>query len=79
MGLPSFYFFFYQVFQGNFDNDTVIKRRLSHRIFARYIRFNPLAWNAGGFICLRVEIYECLPTKGTDRFVDAYEWGQRIN
>lgn len=61
-----------KVFQGNFDSDTVIKRRLSHRIFARYIRFNPLAWNAGGFICLRVEIYECLPTKGTDRFVDAY-------
>lgn len=60
-----------KVFQGNFDNETVIKRFLSHRIFARYIRFNPLAWNEGGFICLRVEVYECLPTKGIDRFVDA--------
>ncbi|KAL9950767.1 hypothetical protein ACROYT_G043325 [Oculina patagonica] len=54
-----------KIFQGNWDNDTVIKKVFSRRIFARYIRFNPLAWNKGGFICMRVEIYECLPTKGS--------------
>ena len=35
------------------------------RIYARFIRFNPLAFH-GGLICMRVEVYECQPTEGND-------------
>ena len=58
-------FFCSQIFQGNWDNDTVIKRAFARRIFARFIRFNPIAF-VGGYICMRVEIYECLPTEGNN-------------
>lgn len=54
-----------KIFQGNWDNDTVIKRAFPRRIFARFIRFNPIAFPVGGYICMRVEIYECLPTEGS--------------
>lgn len=52
-----------QIFQGNWDNDTVIRKMFPRRIFARFIRFNPVSYT-GGYICMRVEIYECLPTEG---------------
>lgn len=54
----------FQVFQGNWDKDTVVTQILSRKIFARFIRFNPVSWEINGYICLRVEIYECLPAKG---------------
>ena len=54
-----------QVFQGNWDTDTPIPNMFARRIYARFIRFNPIA-SHGGLICMRVEVYECQPTKGND-------------
>ncbi|CAH3032614.1 unnamed protein product, partial [Porites lobata] len=44
-------------FVGNADQDTVVYRKLSHAIRARYIRFRPTAWH--GHISMRVEVYGC--------------------
>ncbi|XP_031559855.1 adhesion G protein-coupled receptor L3-like isoform X2 [Actinia tenebrosa] len=52
------------IFAANWDNETVIKNPLI-RIFARFIRLNPVSWDVFGYVCMRVEIYECLPTKGS--------------
>lgn len=54
-----------KVFQGNWDTDTPIPNMFARRIYARFIRFNPLAFH-GGLICMRVEVYECQPTEGND-------------
>ena len=53
------------MFQGNWDNDTVIRKMFARRIYARFIRFNPLGFR-GGLICMRVEVYECQPTEGNN-------------
>jgi len=48
------------------------------RIFARFIRFNPIAW-VGGYICMRVEIYECLPTEGKKQGFDGVDYSNEFN
>ena len=53
----------FQQFIGNTDNDTVKEHELEPMVTARFIRFVPTIWNYR--MCMRVEIYECLPVKGT--------------
>ncbi|KAL9951746.1 hypothetical protein ACROYT_G044470 [Oculina patagonica] len=50
-------------FLGNRDNDTVNRTFFTQPVKAKYIRFNPVAWNVNGYICMRVEIYECIDVK----------------
>lgn len=49
--------FLFQVFQGNFDNDTHRKNVIDPPIYARFIRILPWSWY--GRITLRVEILGC--------------------
>ncbi|XP_048581791.1 uncharacterized protein LOC5519041 isoform X1 [Nematostella vectensis] len=53
-----------KIFLANWDNDT-IRLNTFTRIFARFIRLNPIQWNSFGYVCMRIEIYECLPTRGS--------------
>lgn len=48
---------FFQVFQGNFDNDTHRKNVIEPLIYARFIRMLPWSWY--GRITLRVELLGC--------------------
>ena len=51
-------FFFFQVFDGNQDGDTVVTHALSPKIrHTRYVRFVVITWQGG--INLRVEVYGC--------------------
>ncbi|XP_028403605.1 uncharacterized protein LOC114526261 isoform X2 [Dendronephthya gigantea] len=57
-------------FAGNTDNDTVKIKALEPMVIARYIRFIPTDWNfkktsPSSYPCMRAEIYECLPVKGS--------------
>jgi len=45
------------MFEGNTDDNTVVKNNLLYPIIARYIRINPQRWNR--FISLRAELYGC--------------------
>lgn len=47
----------FQVFQGNFDNDTHRKNVIDPPIYARFVRILPWSWY--GRITLRVEILGC--------------------
>ena len=50
-------FFVFQMFEGNYDDDSVKRNDVEYPIVARYIRFSPQRWNK--FISMRVEIYGC--------------------
>lgn len=47
-----------KIFKGNQDRDTIVQHEFNRRLAARFIRFNPWAWQ--GMICMRVEIYACI-------------------
>ena len=47
----------FQDFPGNPDRNTVVSHVLAIKIRARYVRFVVESWN--GFVCMRVEVYEC--------------------
>uniref|UniRef100_A0A674HSA9 Contactin associated protein family member 5 n=1 Tax=Taeniopygia guttata TaxID=59729 RepID=A0A674HSA9_TAEGU len=47
------------VFTGNSNADSVVHHKLLHSMKARFLRFIPLKWNAGGRIGLRVEVFGC--------------------
>ena len=48
---------YFQLFEGN-DNDNGVKRtNLEYPIVARYVQFNPQRWHH--FISMRVEVYGC--------------------
>uniref|UniRef100_A0A672V786 Contactin associated protein family member 5 n=1 Tax=Strigops habroptila TaxID=2489341 RepID=A0A672V786_STRHB len=47
------------VFTGNNNADSVVHHKLLHSTKARFLRFIPLKWNAGGRIGLRVEVFGC--------------------
>uniref|UniRef100_A0A8C2TML5 Contactin associated protein family member 5 n=1 Tax=Coturnix japonica TaxID=93934 RepID=A0A8C2TML5_COTJA len=47
------------VFTGNSNADSVVHHKLPHSMKARFLRFVPLKWNAGGHIGLRVEVFGC--------------------
>lgn len=47
--------FFFQVFAGNSDRNTVVFHRLAPPITARFIRLRPTAWRS--FVSLRMELY----------------------
>ncbi|XP_015761858.1 PREDICTED: EGF-like repeat and discoidin I-like domain-containing protein 3 [Acropora digitifera] len=46
-----------KVFTGNADGDSIVRHNLNPPIRARYIRFQPIAWNR--HISMRVELYGC--------------------
>ncbi|XP_062520334.1 EGF-like repeat and discoidin I-like domain-containing protein 3 [Corticium candelabrum] len=46
-----------KVFQGNGDQNGVVKNNFALPVFTRYIRFNPKVWF--GHICFRLEFYGC--------------------
>ncbi|XP_072219814.1 contactin-associated protein-like 2b [Leuresthes tenuis] len=46
-------------FEGNVNNEDVVRQELQHPILARYIRFIPLDWNKDGRIGVRLELYGC--------------------
>ena len=48
----------FQVFNGNYDADTVVRNTLAHTVTSRFIRFLPQSWNK--HIFMRVEVYGCL-------------------
>ena len=50
-------FFLTQVFAGNNDRDSIVWHYLSPPIRARYIRFQPIAWNQ--HISMRVGLNGC--------------------
>ena len=50
------------MFDGNTDQDTIVYHELNPPIRARYIRFQPKAWNK--HISMRVELYNCKGIKG---------------
>ncbi|XP_046839049.1 uncharacterized protein LOC124433295 [Xenia sp. Carnegie-2017] len=55
-------------FDGNKDNGTVKNQKLRQVVTARYVRFLPKDWNlysVPSYPCMRVEIYVCLPVKGS--------------
>ena len=45
------------MFDGNSDQNTVVRHNLTEVIMARYIRFKPTDWH--GHISMRVELYGC--------------------
>jgi len=49
-----------KIFLGNWDHNTVVKNVFPRTIKAKFVRFNPIDWHAMGYICMRVEIYECV-------------------
>lgn len=51
--------FHFQAFSGSVNYDTVVKHYLTTPVMARFIRFLPITWHAGGNPGLRVEIYGC--------------------
>ena len=53
----KFSFFFFQVFDGNKNSDTVVYNDLTPIITARFIRFLPWQWN--NRIAMRIEIFGC--------------------
>ncbi|KAK3727870.1 hypothetical protein QZH41_010595 [Actinostola sp. cb2023] len=67
-----------KTFSGNWDNETVIRNYFT-RIFARFIRVNPVSWNPMGSICMRLEIYECLPTIGSVPIVSPHGSSYKVN
>ena len=48
-------YFYFQVFQGNLDRDSIVKLSLSTDVKARYVRFYPVTFS--GYPCMRVEIF----------------------
>ena len=54
--------FFFQVFDGNEDQNSIAYNELDPPITARFIRFQPVSWY--GHISMRVELYGC---QGTER------------
>ena len=54
---PTFLLLAFQVFQGNFDNDTHRKNVIDPPIYARHIRIIPWSWY--GRITLRSELLGC--------------------
>lgn len=53
-------FSLFQIFLGNWDHNTVVKNVFPQAIKAKYVRFNPISWHTMGYICMRVEVYECM-------------------
>ena len=51
------YFLLTQVFAGNNDRDSIVRHYLNPPIRARYIRFQPIAWNE--HISMRVGLNGC--------------------
>jgi len=49
-----------KIFLGNWDHNTVVKNVFPQAIKAKYVRFNPISWHTMGYICMRVEVYECM-------------------
>lgn len=47
----------FQMFQGNDDDDTVVRNNFNYPIVARYVRINPQRWH--NFISMRIELYGC--------------------
>ena len=47
-----------QTFEGNVDDDTVVRTNMQYPVVARYVRINPQRWHH--FISLRVEIFGCV-------------------
>ena len=45
------------MFDGNNDQNTVVRHNLTEVIMARYIRFQPTEWHV--HISMRVELYGC--------------------
>ena len=50
-------FTIFQVFVGNNDRDSIVRHYLNPPIRARYIRFQPIAWNQ--HISMRVGLNGC--------------------
>ena len=51
----------FQIFQGNTDVFTVVRRNLDPAIMARYIRVHPGYYTSGNTVCMRLELYGCVP------------------
>ena len=51
-----------QVFPGNVDQNNITKNSLKEFSSAKFIRFQPIAYNS--WKALRVEVYGIVPTKG---------------
>ena len=45
----------FQVFDGNFDHDTIVYHHLNPPITARYLRIKPTSWQY--YIAMRMEFY----------------------
>ena len=54
----------FQILKGNMDRESVSENVISPPVTARYVRFNPVHWNASGGlpkhdICMRVGVFTC--------------------
>ena len=49
------FLFYFKVFPGNKDQNTVVKHYLRHNVTALLIRFLPESWH--NYIAMRVEVY----------------------
>lgn len=56
-GLTNVIFYFFKSFDGNRDQDSIIRHWFKPRFHARLIRIHPETWNDA--ICLRAELYGC--------------------
>ena len=49
--------YIFQVFQGNFETNTIVSHVFQQHIKARFVRILPQTWNVA--IAMRVELYGC--------------------
>ena len=56
--------YYFKVFDGNKDSDTVVYNSLNPPIVARHIRIQPVEWH--GQISMRMELYGCSGILKTD-------------
>lgn len=54
------------LFQGNVDDNSVVRNSLPYQLIARFIRINPQRWNR--FISLRAELHGCRFDSDSARF-----------
>ena len=52
----------FQIFQGNTNVHKIVRRNLN--IMARYIRIHPGYHTPGSTVCMRLELYGCVPVNG---------------